>query len=205
MLLLAAFAALLYRYSEQEDIVIGTSIANRGRPAAEQLIGCLFNILALRTRPTADLTFREFLRQVRETTLGAYAHQDLPFEKILAMQKLKRDTSRSSLFQVMFLFQNAQKRVLELPGLTMSPVKFESRVARFDLTLFMEEERGRFSGEWEYNLDLFDAYTMTRMLEHWKNLLGEIAAHPDLSLKTFCLASDTERELAYAFNDNLES
>ena len=206
MLLLAAFAALLYRYSEQEDIVIGTGIANRARAEAERLIGCFFNILALRTRPTEDLTFRELLGQVRETTLGAYAHQDLPFEKLLASMQLKRDPSRTPLFQVMFAFQNVQKRALDLPALSLSPVKVESRVAKFDLTLFMEEEAGGLCGEWEYNIDLFDDYTIRRMIEHWQNLLQDIAAHPGKKLKDISLDSDSENErLVYAFNDYLES
>jgi amino acid adenylation domain-containing protein len=204
--LLAAFAVLLHRYSEQEDIVIGTGIANRGRPEAEHLIGCFFNLLALRTRPAADLTFRALLSQVRETTLGAYAHQDLPFEKVLTLLQLKRDPARTPLFQVMFVFQNTEKRVVELPGLTLSPVRLDSPVAKFDLTLFMEEDGGRLYGEWEYSLDLFDGHTMRRMLEHWQHLLQDIAAHPDRGLKNLSLAPDDEADpLVYAFNDDLES
>jgi amino acid adenylation domain-containing protein len=206
MVLLSAFSALLHTYSAQEDIVIGTGIANRGRPELEPLIGCFFNLLALRTRPTADLTFRELLGQVRETTLGAYAHQDLPFEKLLATMQLKRDPSRTPLFQVMFVFQNVQKRALELPGLSLAPLQFESSVAKFDLTLFMGEEAGTLSGEWEYNVDLFDRYTMLRMLEHWLNLLQDIAAHPEKSLKDISLESAGEHDQPVCtFNDDLDA
>src|ERR1051326_5879968 len=133
MTLLAAFQTLLFRYSGQDDIVVGTPIANRRYRELEDLIGFFVNSLALRARSLKTLTFTELLQRVRETTLAAYAHQDLPFEKLVEELQPERDLSRNPIFQVMFALQNAPLGELELPGLTLQEQEIESNTTRFDL------------------------------------------------------------------------
>jgi non-ribosomal peptide synthetase component F len=167
MTLLAAFSTLLYRYSSQRDILVGTPIANRNRAETESLIGFFVNTLIFRTRLSERMTFRELLGQVRETALEAYAHQDLPFEKLVEELQPERSLSHSPVFQVMLDLQNAPMRDLELQGLRLTPLPFDSRMAKFDLVLTVGETDGRLSGQLEYNTDLFDAATIRRMTAIW--------------------------------------
>ena len=141
MTLLAAFQTLLHRYTGQDDIVVGSPIANRNRIEIEGLIGFFVNTLVLRTDHSGNPTFRELLHRVRETALEAYAHQDLPFEKLVEELRPDRDLSRSPLFQVMFVFQNAPARELSFKGLNVSPVRIAGETAKFDLTLSVNEVR----------------------------------------------------------------
>ena len=171
MTVLAAFKILLHRYTRQDDIVVGTPIANRNRREIEGLIGFFVNTLVLRTDLSGDPSFRELLRRVREVCLGAYAHQDLPFEKLVEELHVERDLSRNPLFQVMFVLQNGLPRAVELPGLTLSPVEGNSETAHFDLTLQIVDAEQGLTAAFVYNTDLFEAATIARMLRTFQTLL----------------------------------
>ncbi|KAA3658966.1 MAG: amino acid adenylation domain-containing protein, partial [Chloroflexi bacterium] len=193
MLLLAAFQTLLHRYSGQERINIGSPIANRNRADIEGLIGFFVNTLVFTSDFARTPTFREFLQQVRETALGAYAHQDLPFEMIVDAVQPERNLSHSPLFQAMFVTQNAQQtqQSQQLPDLTIRPVEAHSGTAKFDLTLFMLED-DQFSGAWEFNTDLFDRSTIERMVGHFETLLDGIVADPDQPVATLPILTEPE-------------
>jgi amino acid adenylation domain-containing protein/non-ribosomal peptide synthase protein (TIGR01720 family) len=180
MTLLGAFGALLSRYSGQEDLCIGTPIANRNRGETEGLIGFFVNTLVLRTDLSGDPTFRELVRRVRETALGAYAHQDTPFEKLVDLLQPERDLSHSPLFQVMFVLQNTPLQAQQVSDLTIAPVEAHSGTAKFDLTLFMLEEAGHLAGAIEYNTDLFDRSTIQRMAGHFCRALEQAVQEPGL-------------------------
>ncbi|MDQ3942480.1 MAG: condensation domain-containing protein, partial [Actinomycetota bacterium] len=202
MVLLAAFQALLARYSGQEDIAVGTPIAGRNRAETEGLIGFFVNTLVLRTDLSGDPTFRELLGRVRETTLEAYAHQDLPFEKLVEELEPQRDLSRTPLFQVMFALQNVPQQDPELADLTLSRLRVESGTAKFDLTLSMIEEAKGLKGSLEYNTDLFEAATIERMLGHFRTLLEGIMTEPERRISELPLLTEAERhQLLVEWND----
>ncbi|MBD2417074.1 amino acid adenylation domain-containing protein, partial [Anabaena cylindrica FACHB-243] len=182
MTLLTAFKVLLGRYTNSTDIVVGTPIANRNQGETEQLVGLFVNTLVLRTDLSGDLTFRELLGRLREVALGAYAHQDLPFEQLVEELQPQRSLSHTPLFQVMFVLQNAPMSALKLAGLTVSAVETELGSAKFDLTLYMEQEDSGLRAAFEYNTDLFDASTISRMAGHLETLLTAITANPDQRL-----------------------
>ncbi|PSB59548.1 non-ribosomal peptide synthetase [Chamaesiphon polymorphus] len=185
MTLLAAFQILLSRYSGQMDIAVGSPIANRNREEIEHLIGFFVNTLVLRTDLSGSPTFRELANRVRQTTLAAYEHQDLPFEIIVEALQPDRDLSHSPLFQVMFVLQNAPTSELKLPGLNLSAVATPTTIAKFDLTLAIAEPANSddaasgLTGVWEYNTDLFDLATIDRMSGHFEQLLSAIVNNPD--------------------------
>lgn len=202
MTLLAAFKVLLYRYTGQTDIPVGIPVASRNRSEIEGLIGFFVNTLVLRTDLSGNPTFRELLRRVREVSLGAYDHQDMPFEKLVEVLQPERDLSHTPLFQVMFALQNAPMATLELPGLTWNPVEVESGTAKFDLTLFLTETGQGLTGKLEYNTDLFDAATMIRMAGHFQTLLAGIVADPEQRLLELPLLTEAERrQLLVEWND----
>jgi amino acid adenylation domain-containing protein len=202
MTLLAAFSTLLYRYSGQRDILLGTPIANRNRAETESLIGFFVNTLIFRTRLSEQMTFRELLCQVRETALEAYAHQDLPFEKLVEELQPERSLSHSPVFQVMLDLQNAPMRDLELQGLRLTPLPFDSRMAKFDLVLTVGETDGRLSGQLEYNTDLFDGGTVRRMARHLEHLLETAVSNPDEQVSRLPLLTDDERhQILFEWND----
>ena len=194
MTLLAAFQTMLYRYSGQDDMLVGAPIAGRTRPETEQLIGCFINMLVLRGDLHGNPSFRGLLGRVREVTLGAYAHQDLPFEALVEALQPARDLSRPPLFQVMFVLQNAPATVLELPGLTLTPLPVVQRTAKFDLTLTLIETPEGLGGEFEYRSDLFDAATIARLAGHFETLLADIVADPDRRLSDLSLLSTGEQQ-----------
>ena len=194
MLLLAAFGTLLYRYSGQKDMVIGSPIANRTREEFEQLVGFFVNTLALRLQVEENLTFQELLRRVRQMTLDAYMHQDLPFSQVVEALNLERSLSYSPLVQVMFVLQNAPTGNLNLPGLNLSSLQFEETTAKFDLSLTMQETPEGLEGTWEYNIDLFETDTMRRMVEHFSVLLESIVANPHESVSHLPLLTPAERQ-----------
>ncbi|MBP5973106.1 amino acid adenylation domain-containing protein [Brasilonema sp. CT11] len=202
MTLLAVFATLLYRYSGQSDILIGSSIANRNRSQIESLIGCFVNNLVLRTRFEDNPSFENLLAQVRETTLKAYEHQDVPFGQVVEALRPKRDLSHSPLFQVIFVLQNTPKSELEIPGCTWCELNQESTIARFDLTLSITETEGGLVGSWEYNTDLFDGSTIERMAAHFQNLCSAIVENPLATVDELPLLSQAERhQLLVEWND----
>jgi amino acid adenylation domain-containing protein len=206
MTLLAAFQTLLYRYTHQEDIAVGSPIANRNRSEIEGLIGFFVNSLVLRTHLSGNLTFRQLLSRVREVTLEAYSHQDLPFEKLVEELHPERNLSHHPLFQVVFGFENAPMSALELPGLVPSFMNIDLKTTRFDLELHLwkcsEDFRSLWGGNWEYsegirgvmvyNTDLFEKATVTRMLEHFKTLLSGVVANPEQSIANLHLLSESE-------------
>lgn len=193
MTLLAAFQTLLHRYAGQEDIAVGTDVANRNRVETEGLIGFFVNLLVMRTNLSGNPTFRELLRRVREMALGGYAHQDVPFERLVEELRPERDLSRNPLVQVLFVMQNAPVRALELSGLTLSPLEVGSNISRFDLGLFMTEQGQGLVMTWNYSTDLFGATTIDRMIGHFETLLGSIVAQPDTRLKALPMVSEAER------------
>jgi len=202
MTLLAAFKVLLSRYAGQDDIVVGTPIAGRSHVEIEELIGFFVNTLVLRTDLTGDPTFHQLLGRVREVALGAAAHQDVPFEKLVEELQPERDLSRAPLFQVMFAFQNVPKDVYELPHLTLSPVAADSGTAKFDLTMFFHPTEDGLLGILEYSTDLFDADTVKQMLAHYEVLLQGIAADPEQHLSRLPLLTAPERQQMLAqWND----
>ncbi|WP_292766899.1 non-ribosomal peptide synthetase, partial [Nostoc sp. NOS(2021)] len=200
MTLLAAFQTLLWRYTGNEDIVVGSPIANRNRQEIEGLIGFFVNTLVLRTNLAGNPTFGELLTRVREVALGAYAHQDLPFEQLVEQLQPQRDLSYTPLFQVMFVLQNAPMSALELPGLTLSLLESESRTAKFDLTLYMTETAEGLVGTLEYNSDLFESNRISRMAGHLQTLLSGIVANPQQQLLDLPLLTEVELALLAEWN-----
>jgi non-ribosomal peptide synthetase component F/acyl carrier protein len=182
MTLLAAFQVLLARSTGQDDIVVGTPVANRTRTETEGLIGFLINTLVIRTELGEAPTFRDVLARVREAALGAYAHQDVPFERLVEELRPQRDLSRSPLFQVMFALQNTPLAPVRVTGLSLSGIQADSASAKFDLTLTLEEGEDGLSGYFEYVTDLFDASTIERMAAHYRTLLEGIVASPTLPI-----------------------
>nr|AHB82071.1 non ribosomal peptide synthetase [Jahnella sp. MSr9139] len=193
MAMLSGFAAVLSRYSRQEDLVIGSPIANRPRQELEPLIGFFVNTLALRVDLTGRPTARELLARVRETCLGAYAHQELPFELLVEELKPERSLSHSPVFQVMFVLQNAQSDQKQLADLQVSVVDPETGTSMFDLTLFIQEKDDGLAGAVEYNTDLFDEATILRFVAHYRTLLAALASHPDRRITELSLLDPEEQ------------
>ncbi len=193
MTLLAGFQTLLYRYSGQEDISVGSPIANRTNRQLENLIGFFVNTLVFRTDLSGNPSFRELLHRVRNVALGAYAHQDLPFEKLVDALQPQRDLSHSPLFQVMFVIQNVPRQASTISGLTVTPIENHSGTSKFDMTLFMLDEGDKLAGALEYNTDLFDQSTIVRMLQHFDNLLKQVVTQPELRIDDVSLLSPEER------------
>nr|QEO74617.1 condensation domain-containing protein [uncultured bacterium] len=192
MCLLAIFQTLLYRYSGQTDIVTGSPIANRNRSEIEGLIGFFVNALVLRTKVDGDATVRQMIARVREVCLGAYAHQDVPFEQLVEELQPERDLGRQPLFQVMFILQNLPQEISVSTGLAIKPVEVESTTAKFDLSFFWAEAES-LMGTIEYNTDLFDRSTIVRMLGHFERLLEAAVANPDQKLSELPLLTEAER------------
>jgi len=213
MTMLAAFKTLLYHYAQQEDIVVGSPIANRNRSEIEALIGFFVNSLVLRTDLSGNPTFRELLNRVKEVALGAYAHQDLPFEKLVEELHPDRALNQNPLFQVAFALQNAPGNQLELPELTLSPQQLDVGTARFDLEFHLWERSPNSSGSnqspsnklWVdsslgisgmviYSADLFDEATITRLIGHFKTLLESIVTNPEQRIANLQYLSAQERD-----------
>jgi alpha-ketoglutarate-dependent taurine dioxygenase len=193
MTLLATLNVLLYRYTGEDDIVVGTDVANRNRSEIEDLIGFFINILVLRTDLSGNPTFRELLHQVREKTLGAYAHQDLPFSKLVEALQPERKLSQTPLFQVLFVLQNAPIPPVELPGLTLTPLEVDNGASKFDLVLFMQETEAGIIASWKYNADLFDSSTITKLSRYFETLLASIVAQPDARINTLDILTESEK------------
>jgi amino acid adenylation domain-containing protein len=194
MTLLAAFKVLLHRYTGQDDVIVGTPIANRNRLEIEGVIGCFVNALVLRTDLSGNPSFRELMRRVQKICLGAYSHQDLPFDRLVEELQVKRDLNRNPLFQVMFVLQNASLRTVEQSGLTLSPVEADSETAHFDLTLQIADTDKGLTAALVYNTDLFEAATIARMLENFRTLLTAIVADPEQHVADLPLLTESERK-----------
>jgi amino acid adenylation domain-containing protein len=199
MALMAGFKALLMRYSGQEDISVGTAIANRTRREVEGLIGFFVNTLVMRTDLSGNPSFRELVKREREVALGAYAHQEAPFEKLVEELNPERDLSRSPLFQVMMVLQNAGGETSNLKGVGPDCVRSEvetmdeARAVQFDLTLTITDLGRELAGTLEYSRDLFEAETIERLINHYTNLLNEIARDSERPISELNLLSDQER------------
>jgi amino acid adenylation domain-containing protein len=193
MTLLAAWQTLLYRYSGQEDIVVGSPIANRQRAETEALIGFFVNTLALRTDLSGNPSFSELVRRVRETALGAYAHQSFPFEKLIEELQPEREWSQTPLVQVIFALQNAPPADLSALDLKLNYVEGETGTAKFDLTMALQETAEGLTGSLEYRRDLFSAATIKRLLGHFENLLRAVVANPNDRIAGLPLLSVNER------------
>ena len=193
MALLAAFQALLHRYTGQDDIAIGTPIANRNRSDIEPLIGFFVNTLVLRTDLSGELSFRALLQRVRRIALEGYMNQDFPFEKLVQELLPERDLSHNPLFQIMFLVHEAESETFELPGLRLAPLRIDSPVAKFDLTVTMAHQDCDLAGTIEYSTALFDAETIARMAVHFTKLLSALAASPELPIRSHSLLDAAER------------
>ncbi|NET89190.1 MAG: amino acid adenylation domain-containing protein, partial [Kamptonema sp. SIO1D9] len=201
MLLLAAFQTLLYRYTGQEDIPVGSPIAYRNRDEIKRLIGFFVNTIVLRADLRGNPSFVDLLGRLRQVALEAYAHQDFPFEQLVEALQPKRDASYSPLFQVMFTLRNAPQ-IEEIPDLVLSPFKVDNQTAQFDLSLSIEMTERGLSASFEYNTDLFDAATIARMLGHFQNLLEGIVANPQASLSDLPLLTPAEQhQLLVEWND----
>ncbi|MDF5712485.1 MAG: non-ribosomal peptide synthase/polyketide synthase [Rhizonema sp. NSF051] len=202
MTLLAAYNTLLYRYTGLEDILVGSPIANRDRAEIEGLIGFFVNTLVMRTEISGDRSFNELLPRIREMALSAYAHQDLPFEMLVEALQPERDLSHTPLFQVMFVLNNAPTSEVELTGLSVSSLPIESAIAKFDLTLGMQNTNNGLVGWWEYNTDLFDSSTIERMTGHFVTLLESIVANPKERISQLpMLTASEQQQLLVEWND----
>lgn len=202
MVLLAAFATLLHRYSDQDDLVVGAPIANRNRADIEGLIGFFVNTLALRLDLSGNPAFRALLARVRTVTLAAYDHQDLPFEQLVAVLQPERQLNRNPLFQVMFSLQNMPVDPIALPDLRATRLDVHNHAAKFDLTVLIQPRSDGWQGLWEYNTDLFEAATIVRMACHFEHLLAAALAHPDTPVATLPLMDEAERHrLLVTWND----
>ncbi len=194
MTLLAAFQTLLYRYTGQTDLVIGTPIANRNHAEIESLIGFFVNTLALRADLSGNPIFRSLLQRTRETTQAAYMHQDMPFEMLIEALNVPRNLSHSPLFQVMFVLQNLPIEAIALPGLTLERLEFESGTTQFDLVLALTETEHGLVEDIEYSTDLFEPGTIQRLSQHFEVLLTALVADPEQRISDLPLLTENERQ-----------
>jgi aspartate racemase len=193
MVLMAAYQILLHRYTGEEDIVVGTPIAGRPVPEIEDLIGLFINTLAIRAQVSSGATVREFINQVKRVALGAYSHQDLPFERLVKELQPERTLAHNPLFQVMFVLQNEEILPLNMSGVTAEHFRIDHVMANFDLTLDVVEHQDKLVCLFESNADLFEADTIVRMMTHFQNILEGITANTEQRVSDLPLLSEAER------------
>ena len=204
MTLLAAFQLLLARYTGRKDVAVGTTVANRTQIEVEGLVGFFVNTLVMRTSLDGDphsVTFREVLRRVRKTCLDGYAHQDLPFEKLVEELHPERDLSRSPFFTILFQLQNAPESPLTMSGLETRTYPLGTDTAKFDLHLALGETGGSLAGSLEYNTDLFEPATIRRLVNHFTTLLEAIAADPEQPISQLPLLTGAELQQRDEWNE----
>jgi amino acid adenylation domain-containing protein len=202
MTLLAGFKVLLNRYTRRADIVVGSPFAGRNLTETEGLIGFFINTLVLRTDLSGNPTFRELLARVRGVALGAYAHQDLAFEKLVEETEPERHTTHSPVYQIMFEMQNAAEEKLELPGLAIDSLKLDLAAAKFDLTLSMDELDQGIAASFTYSTDIFEAETIRRMAGHLVSLLEDASVHSEKQVSELeLLSADEQWQLAHGWNE----
>ncbi|WP_097004911.1 non-ribosomal peptide synthetase [Lacrimispora amygdalina] len=205
MVLLAAYNTLLYRYTGQEDIIVGSPIAGRPHADLQNIIGMFVNTLAMRNYPQGEKTYKQFLAEVREMALGAYENQDYPFEEIVEKLGLKGDMSRNALFDTMFALQNMETGIFELAGLKAAPYGSGASISKFDITLAAIETQEGISFELEYGIKLYKKETMEALSEHFVNILKEVAENPEVKLKDIQILDEEERKkILYCFNRTAE-
>nr|MBA2678919.1 non-ribosomal peptide synthetase [Ktedonobacteraceae bacterium] len=195
MLLLAAFKVLLYRYTLQEDIIVGSPVAGRLHIELEPLLGCFVNTLVFRTNLEGNPGFRELLQRVRHVALAAYEHQDVPFEKLVQVLQPERSTGRNPIFQTMFVLQNVPQAQAQTLDLIVTPFEITINTTRFDLSIVLQEASHVLGGYVEYNTDLFNDDTIERLLGHYQTLLEQIIAHPDTPIAELSLHSSWDTEI----------
>ncbi|WP_274651223.1 non-ribosomal peptide synthetase [Paenibacillus humicola] len=193
MTLFAAFQTLLYRYSGQDDLVVGTPIANRNQDGMKDVIGFVANTLALRSRIGEGWSFRQLVDHVRHVTLDAYDQQDVPFDKVVDELRIERSAAHSPLFQIMFVLQNHSAAAWDFPGIACKPIPLHTRTAKFDLTLTLEEATNGWACSFEYNTDLFDEETIRRMAQHYERLLQHGMEDPDQLLTRLRMVTKGEQ------------
>ena len=202
MTLLTAFKTLLYRYTAQEDLLVGCPVLNRRLPEIENLLGSFVNTLVLRTNFAGSPSFREALRRVRDTCVAAFAHQEFPFEKLVEELQPQRDLARNPIFQVMFAFQNTPVPALELPSLRSESVETDGGMTKFDLTFNLIDKEHGIAGHIEYSTDLFNRDSIERMARHFQTLLEGISVDPDQSITTLPILTEAERhQILIEWND----
>ena len=194
MSLMAVFQTLLYRYTNQDDIVIGTDVASRDRPEIEPLIGFFVNLLVLRTDLSGNPSFRELLERVREVALGAYAHQDLPFAKLVEVMQPNRTASQTPLFQVLFVFQNEPTPALEFSGIHLSSLDINPVETTFDLVLMLQATEQGIAGFWKYNTNLFNNSAIARLSRHFQTLISSAVTQPDARIDALEFLSEMEKK-----------
>lgn len=194
MTLLAIFQTLLYRYTNQADIIVGTDVANRDRAEIEPLIGFFVNLLVLRTDLSGNPTFRQMLGRVREVAIGAYSHQDLPFAKLVEVLQPDRTSSHTPLFQVLFVLQNTPTAELKFSDLTFSYLETNSEKAKFNLALFMEETEQGIIGVWKYDTDLFHPDKINSISNHFQTLVSSVVAQPDTRINSLEILTTAEKK-----------
>ncbi|MGZ9172716.1 MAG: non-ribosomal peptide synthetase, partial [Candidatus Binatia bacterium] len=202
MTLLAGVQTLLHRYTGQDDIVVGSPIAGRNRAEIEGLIGFFVNTLVLRTDASGNPMFRELLRQVRETTLEAYSHQDVPFEKLVEDLQPHRNLNQNPLFQVTFQLDDSSSQLLTLPAIDVEDIELDVGISQFDLSLSMIDNEEKIKGWLEYNTDIFNAGTIERMLGHFQTLLEGIVSNPEQRIDELpLLTAAEESQLLVEWNE----
>ena len=193
MTLMAAFKILLHHYTGQDDIIVGTDIANRNHVEIEGLIGFFVNLLPIRTNLAGNPTFREFLARVKDVMLGAYAHQDLPFARLVTELQPERSLNRAPIFQTLFVMQNAPMPPMKLAKLQLKQMDLDEGLAKFDLAVFMEETEQGLIGRWNYSTEIFEAGTIGRLAANLNWLLESIVEQPEAKLSALEMLSDTEK------------
>jgi len=202
MTLLAVFQTLLYRYSGQTDIVVGSPIAGRNQVETEDLIGFFVNTLVLRSKLAANMSFQQLVAQVREVTLAAYAHQDVPFDRLVEEIQPERDLGHAPMVQVVFALQTAPVTELHLPGLRLSSLSVQSGAAKYDLILSVADTPEGLVASVEYNTDLFESATIQRMMKHFGTLLEAVAESPEQTLSELrLLTREEERQIISEWNE----
>ncbi|WP_434753191.1 amino acid adenylation domain-containing protein [Paenibacillus amylolyticus] len=200
MVLLAAYTVLLHKYTGQNDLIVGTSIAGRTHVDTQPLIGMFVNTLALRNYPASEKTFLSYLEEVKETTLGAYEHQNYPFEELVDKVKVSRNLSRNPLFDTMFSLQNLEDKELDLEGLQLSPYPSDYGSAKFDLSVDVMEENGVLECSFEFATSLYKESTIRRLATHFGQLLAMIVSRPDAKIAELNMLTAEEKEILGAFN-----
>jgi aspartate racemase len=205
MTLLAAFQTLLHRYSGQDDIVVGSPVAGRTQSEIEGLIGFFVNTLVLRADFSGDPSFREILQQIRKVCLDAYAHQDLPYEKLVEELHPERGSNRHAFFQVWFQLAEKPIQELKLLDITLSPLEIDAVFSEFDLWFQIIKEKDNLKADMHYSTDLFNADTIVRILEHFRNLLEDLVTYPETGLSALSMLTSEENEqLISGFNADLD-
>ena len=200
--ILAAYNSLLYRYTGQEDIIIGSPVAGRRHADIQELIGMFVNTIPMRNYPRGDKTFREFLSDVKENTLAAFENQDYPFEEIVNRLNIRRDMSRNPIFDTMFVFQNADVMVFNMGGLKFSPLDSDYKISKFDITLNALERKDELYFEFEYSTKLFRKDSIERLRDCFLNILTDIVKNPGKKLCDLEILSFEEKhKILFDFNN----